>query len=39
MAVRKQIPSNEIPSGTGEPLKETKNILEEENDNQVRTIT
>ena len=34
--VGKQIPSKEIPSGAGEPLKETKNILEDEHDKQVR---
>ena len=28
-----------IPSGFREPLKETKNMLEYENDKQVRTIT
>ena len=33
--VGKQIPSEQIPSGTGEPLKETKDMLEEENNKQV----
>ena len=37
--VGKNIPSKYIPSGTGYRLKETKNILEDENDKQVRTIT
>ena len=35
----KQIPPKEIPSGTGEPLKETKKMIEDENDKQVRIIT
>ena len=35
--VRKQIPSKEIPLGTGEILKETKNMLEDENYKQART--
>ena len=34
-----QIPSKDIPSGTGEPLKETKKIIEDENEKQVRTST
>ena len=34
--VRKKIPSKEISLRTGEPLKETKNMLEKENDKQVR---
>ena len=37
--VEKQIPLKEISSGTGEPLKETKNMLEEKNEKQVLTIT
>ena len=35
----KQIPSKEIPSRTGEPVKEIKNILEDENDKQLRMST
>ena len=31
----KYIPSKNIPSGPGEPLKETKNMLKGENDKQV----
>ena len=38
-SVGKQIPSKEIPLGTGGPLKETKNMLEDENDKQVCTST
>ena len=34
--VGKNIPSKEISLRTGEPLKETKNMLEKENDKQVR---
>ena len=37
--VGKQIPSKDIPSGTGEPLKETKNIIEDENHKEVRMST
>ena len=37
--VVKHIPSKDIPSGNGEPLKETKDMLEYENDKQVRTST
>ena len=36
--VGKQIPSKCIPSGTVEPLKETKDMLEDENDKQVLMI-
>ena len=36
--VGKQISPKEIPLGTGDPLKETKNVLEDENDKQVHTI-
>ena len=32
----KQIPLEYIPSGTGDPLKETKNMLEDKNGKQVR---
>ena len=32
------MPSKEIPSVDGEPLKETKKMLEDENDKQVGTI-
>ena len=35
---RKYIPSKD-PLGTGEPLKETENMLEDENDKQVLTST
>ena len=35
----KQIPSKYIPSVTREPLKETENMLEDENNKQARTIT
>ena len=35
--VQKQIPSKEIPLGNGEPLKETKDMLKDENDKQVCT--
>ena len=35
----KQIPSKDIPSGTREPLKETKNMIEYKNDKQVSTKT
>ena len=34
--VGKNIPYKDSPSGTGDPLKETENILEDENDKQVR---
>ena len=34
-----QIPLKDIPSGTGEPLKETKKILEDESYKQVYTST
>ena len=34
-----QIPSKRIPSGTGEPLKETKKMIEDENEKQVLTNT
>ena len=37
--VGKKFPSKEIPLGTGEPLKETENMLEDENNKQVRTVT
>ena len=37
--VAKHISSKEIPPGTGYPLKETENMLEEEIYKQVRTIT
>ena len=37
--VVKQIPSKEIPSGTGDPMKETKDMLEDENDRKVHTST
>ena len=37
--VGKQNPSKDITLGTGEPLKETKDILEDENNEQVRTST
>ena len=37
--VGKQIPPKEITSGTGEPLKETKDMLEDENNKQARTST
>ena len=36
MSFGKHIPSKDIPSGSGEPLKE-KNMLEEKNEKQVRT--
>ena len=35
----KQIPSKYVPLGIGEPLEETKNMLEDENDKKVHTIT
>ena len=35
----KQIPSKEIPSGTRETMKETKDMIEGEHDKQVRTST
>ena len=35
----KHIPSKEIPSGTGKPLKETKDMLKDENNKHVRTRT
>ena len=38
MDVGKHITSKDIPLGTIEPLKETKKILEDENEKQVRTI-
>ena len=37
--VSKHIPSKKIPSGTEEPLKETKMMHKDKNDKQVRTIT
>ena len=37
--VGKQIPSKYILLGTGELLKETKNMIEDENEKQVRTST
>ena len=37
-SVGKQIPSKEIPSGTGDPLKETKKMLEAKNDKHIQTI-
>ena len=37
--VVKNIPLKEIPSGTGDPTKETQNMLEDKNDKQVRTST
>ena len=39
LAVGKQIPSKEIPSETGDPLKETKNMIEDENGKEVSTST
>ena len=36
MSFGKHIPSKDIPSGSGEPLKE-KNMLEDKNEKQVRT--
>ena len=39
LAVGKQIPSKEIPSETGDPLKETKNMIEDENEKQVHMST
>ena len=38
-SVGEQIPLKDIPSGTGEPLKETENMLEDENDKKLRTST
>ena len=37
--VGKNIPLKDIPSGTREPLKETKRLLEEKNDKQLHTRT
>ena len=37
--VGKKITPKDIPSGTGEPAKETRDTLEDENDKQVRMIT
>ena len=37
VCVGKHIPSKEIPLGTGKPLKETENILEDVNDKQLGT--
>ena len=39
MGVGKQISLKHITSDTVEPLKENKNMLEDENDKSVRTIT
>ena len=37
--VGKHTPSKDIPLETGEPLKEIRKMLEEENDKQVHTST
>ena len=39
ITVGKNIPSKEIPLGTGEPLKETKDMIEYKNNKQIRTST
>ena len=38
VGVGKNIPSKEIPSGTGYPLVKTKDMLEDENNKHLRTI-
>ena len=38
-SVGEQIPLKDIPLGTGEPLKETKHMLEYENEKQVQKST
>ena len=39
VGVGKQILSKDIPSGTGDPPKESKTMLEDENEKQERTST